>query len=51
MSADGLFTLGMRKVWAPREGLLDVKDRTHGLNPLRCGCKLAINGRTIAEAD
>jgi len=34
-----------------REGLLDWKDRSYGLNPLTCGCKLAIIGWTIAETD
>ncbi len=34
-----------------REGLLDLKDPSYGLNPLTCGCKLAIIGWTIAETD
>ena len=38
-------------VSASRGGLLDWKDRSHGLIPLTCRGKLANSRRTVAETD
>jgi len=39
--SNALLSASKKSVSASRGGLLDWKDRSHGLNPLTCGCKLA----------